>query len=316
MRSKHHRSDANEIERRNPSRENTDMPDPLIYHRQPPKLLPLYARALAPKHAVDSNEIALPCLSAELIGASTNNETLTRYEAICGFHSGLRVPATWPHVMAFPLQLKLLTDNHFPLPLLGLVHLRNTITQHRSIGRGEILDLRVRLGAQESTSRGLEFDLITETYSAGQLVWEESSINLSRRPETKNSNTTKKSPPPELERYPHTLSLTAPESIGRRYASVSGDRNPIHMHAVSARAFGFPKAIAHGMWSKAQALALLEQQKDWRSGPMRINCQFKKPLLLPGTAQLNWRTGESGWDYQLLNAKGNAPHLSGRIEWL
>ena len=88
------------------------------------------------------------------------------------------------------------------------------------------------------------------------------------------------------------------------------------MHATTARAFGFPKAIAHGMWSKAQALAMLEQQKDWRPGPVRISCQFKKPLLLPGTAQLNWRTGESEWDFQLLNAQGNAPHLSGRIEWL
>lgn len=292
------------------------MPDPLIYYRQPPSLLPLYARALAPKHNKESGETSLPELCAELIGAGTDKETLTRYEAICGFHPGIRVPATWPHIMAFPLHLRLLTDKRFPLPLLGLVHLRNTITQHRVIGRGEFLDLRVRLGAQERTSRGLEFDLITEAYSAGQLVWQESSINLSRVAETKNTSTKKKSPPPELERYPNTLSITAPEPTGRRYASVSGDRNPIHMHSVSARPFGFPKAIAHGMWSKAQALALLEQQKDWRSGPMRMSCQFKKPLLLPGTAQLNWRTGDSAWDFQLLNAKGNAPHLSGRIVWL
>ncbi len=291
------------------------MPDPLIYYRQPPKLLPLYAKALTPKNLKENGGIALPSVTAELIGASTDNETLTRYEAICGFRPGIRVPVTWPHVMAFPLQLKLLTDKRFPLPLLGLVHLRNSITQHRAIGRGEILDLRVRLGAQEHTSRGLEFDLITEAYSAGQLVWEESSINLFRGSGTE-STTAKKSPPPELEHYPNTVSINAPEPTGRRYAGVSGDRNPIHMHAVTARAFGFPKAIAHGMWSKAQALAMLEQQKEWRPGPVRISCQFKKPLLLPGTAQLNWRTSESGWDFQLLNAQGNAPHLSGRIEWL
>lgn len=291
------------------------MPDSLTYYRQPPSLMPLYAKALAPKQAATDNEIVLPPLSAELIGAQTDTTALDRYERICGFRPSLRVPATWPHVMAFPLQLMLLTDKHFPLPLLGLVHLRNTITQHRAIGRGEILDLRVRLGAQERTARGLEFDLITEGYSAGQLVWEESSINLSRGAEPK-STSTKKTPPPELERYPNTLNLNAPEPTGRLYASASGDRNPIHMHAVSARAFGFPKAIAHGMWSKAQALALLEQQKDWRPGPVRISCQFKKPLLLPGTAQLNWRTGESEWNFQLLNAQGNAPHLSGRIEWL
>ncbi len=90
------------------------------------------------------------------------------------------------------------------------------------------------------------------------------------------------------------------------------------MHALSARAFGFPRAIAHGMWSKARALALLENQKGWKDGPVRASCQFKKPpLLLPGNAMLNWQTGKDGWDFQLLNAKGDAPpHLTGRIDWL
>ena len=122
--------------------------------------------------------------------------------------------------------------------------------------------------------------------------------------------------PPTLEQYPNTEEMEAPESIGRQYAKVSGDSNPIHMHALSAKVFGFPRAIAHGMWSKAHALAILEQQNEWHSGPVKVSCQFKKPLFLPGTAQLNWRTGKSGWDYQLLNARGDAPHLSGRIEWL
>jgi len=97
---------------------------------------------------------------------------------------------------------------------------------------------------------------------------------------------------------------------------VSGDSNPIHMHALSAKAFGFPRAIAHGMWTKAHAIALLEQQEGWQSGALSVSCQFKKPLFLPGTAQLNWQTGEKGWDYQVLNAKGDAPHLTGRIDWL
>ena len=88
------------------------------------------------------------------------------------------------------------------------------------------------------------------------------------------------------------------------------------MHALSAKAFGFPRAIAHGMWTKAHALALLEQQEGWQASALSISCQFKKPLLLPGTAQLNWNTGETGWDYQVLNAKGDAPHLTGRVDWL
>ncbi len=171
------------------------------------------------------------------------------------------------------------------------------------------------LGNTVKSNRGVEFDLITEARSAGRLVWEEASTTLFRQPDSESKPSGKKAPP-QLERYPNTENLKAPESIGRQYARVSGDTNPIHMHALSARAFGFPRAIAHGMWTKAHALALLERQEGWKGGALSVSCQFKKPLLLPGTPQLNWQTGEKGWDYQVLNAKGDAPHLTGRIDWL
>ncbi|MCG7201613.1 hypothetical protein MD273_17895 [Marinobacter pelagius] len=291
------------------------MPNPLIFHHTPPPLVPLFAKALLPKQAGAGGEPEIPALEAHLLGASTITRQLRTYREVCGFGQHTHTPITWPHILAFPLHLKLLTEPEFPLPLLGLVHLRNTITQQRPIGEGESLDLTVGLANQQRTDRGIEFDLVTEARSAGTLVWEETSTNLFRRKHG-NSKPGAKPTPPELERYPETVTLKAPESIGRQYGSVSGDRNPIHMHALTARAFGFPRAIAHGMWSQARVLALLEQQEGWRDGALRVSCQFKKPLFLPGTAQLNWHTGEAGWDYQLLNSNGDAPHLSGRIDWL
>lgn len=291
------------------------MPGTLVYQDTPPALLPLYGKAILPKKSISGAEITLPKLSAELLCAHTSNDDLSQYERVCGFRPSNHIPITWPHILAFPLHLKLLTEKAFPLPLLGLVHLRNTITQHRAIGTGEALKLHVCLGEQERTSRGIEFGMITTASSAGTVVWEETSTMLFRQSEQRAESAEKKAPP-ALEQYPNTTEMKAPESIGRQYANVSGDSNPIHMHALSAKIFGFPRAIAHGMWSKAHALAIMEQQDEWRSGPVKVDCQFKKPLFLPGTAQLNWRTGKSGWDYQLLNARGDAPHLSGRIEWL
>ena len=290
------------------------MSEPLIYHSAPPSLLPLFGRALLPKQQKAGENTRIPDLQAELVGISTNTKALPQYLQVCGFKAGSKLPATWPHILAFPLHLKLLTDKRFPLPLLGLVHLRNSITQHRAIGSGENLDIRATLANQQMTNRGIEFDLITEARSAGKRVWEETSTNLFRMATQKAG--TPKSAPPELESFPFTELITAPEDIGRRYAKVSGDRNPIHMHALSAKAFGFPRAIAHGMWSKARILALLEQQGHWQGSAFTMSCQFKKPLLLPGKAQLNWQEKENGWDYQLLNASGSAPHLSGRIDWL
>jgi len=291
------------------------MTDTFIYRQSPPALLPMYARAVLPRPAA-SHDATIPALSARLLGAATNTQALTRYRKVCQFGNSSQVPLTWPHVLAFPLHLKLLTDARFPLPLLGLVHLRNSITQHREIGLGENLDILVRLGNQQRTRRGIEFDLITEAYCSGRLVWEETSVTLFRQPEQNPDREQSRTRPSEPPCFPNSLEVRAPENTGRQYAAVSGDRNPIHLHALTAKAFGFPRAIAHGMWSLAHSVALLEQQDGWKSGAMKVECQFRKPLLLPGKARLNWQNGTSGIDYQLLNDQGDAPCLSGQIHWL
>jgi len=283
------------------------------YHNQPPGLLPMYGKVLLPRRKQHGDPPTLPDLSAQLIGVATGGSGLERYRRVCGFERHRAVPATWPHVLAFPLHLKVLTDSSAPFPLLGLVHLRNRIIQHRPIGEGETLDLDVSLGEARKTSKGLEFDLITQAWSAGRLVWEENSTTLFRRPQSGSGKEPKK--PPQLETYANTCDVQASESTGRRYAAASGDRNPIHLHKLTARMFGFPRAIAHGMWSKARVLSLLEQQGAWKDGGFTIHCDFRKPLFLPGSAMLNWQAMAGRLDYQLLNSKGNAPHLSGHVEW-
>ena len=272
----------------------------------------MYGRALLPKGKQQDNT-TLPDLSAQLIGAATGGARLNRFRKVCGFERRRTLPATWPHVLAFPLHLKVLTDSSVPFPLLGLVHLRNRIVQHRPIGEGENLDLNVRLGQATKTSKGLEFDLITEASSAGRLVWEENSTTLFRQPDGGSGSTRKQ--PPQLEQFANTCDLEVPESTGRQYAKASGDRNPIHLYPLTARLFGFPRAIAHGMWSKARVLSLLEQQSEWKDSAFTISCDFKKPLFLPGNVLLNWQANGDGLDYQLLNGKGDAPHLSGRVDW-
>lgn len=286
------------------------MQSEIIYRNRPPGLWPLYGRALTHKHGADAT---IPELSAQLTGVRTDDDRLRRYRSICGFANQRTLPMTWIHILAFPLHLRLLTDSVFPLPLLGLVHLRNQITQWRPIATGECLDIRVALSDQTRTGKGLEFDLVTTAHSAGRCVWEERSTNLYRQPQKHSA--ARSGPPPELPYYPHLYPIQADESIGREYGRVSGDLNPIHMHKLSARAFGFPRAIAHGMWSKARCIAQLEQQPGWTTTPVTVACQFKKPFFLPGTAQLNWKGTGKEWPFQLLNASGDAPHLSGEVRW-
>ncbi|MEX0605130.1 MAG: MaoC/PaaZ C-terminal domain-containing protein [Marinobacter sp.] len=294
------------------------MRSPISYRTKPPSLWRLYGKALLSKRKVgDTREIVIPELGAKLVGVSSGASPLTRYQALCGFSSSGFLPIPWPHLLAFPLHLHLLTESAFPLPLLGLVHLRNRITHHRPINVGEPLDISVMLSGQVETARGLEFDLVTEVSSAGEMVWEETSTNLHRVsshsscPDTSPDKAKAKRPP--LEIFERSLPVTAAESIGRRYGKLSGDFNPIHMHALAAKTFGFPRAIAHGMWSMARCLALLENHGNTQSGPVTVTCDFKKPLFLPGEAQLNWQHNGNTLSYQLLNDRGDLPHLGGVI---
>jgi acyl dehydratase len=96
----------------------------------------------------------------------------------------------------------------------------------------------------------------------------------------------------------------------RAYAAVSGDRNPIHTSTVAARLFGFPRRIAHGMWSKARSLAALE-------GRLPVACtvdvSFKLPILLPSTVAFSAVQDTDGWHIALHDARTGRPHLVGSI---
>ena len=54
-----------------------------------------------------------------------------------------------------------------------------------------------------------------------------------------------------------TATWSLPEDLGRRFAKVAGDRNPIHMYWWTARLFGFRRPIIHGMWTLARCMAAL-----------------------------------------------------------
>ncbi len=189
------------------------------------------------------------------------------------------LPATYPHVLSFPLQMSLMSGDGFPFPLLGLVHLDNSITQHRPIGTGERLDLAVRAENLRPHPKGRAISLIAEARSGGELVWEETGTIL-RRGSGDPSAPAATGPEPLPDDVPATTQWRLGEDLGRRYAAASGDRNPIHMHRLSARALGFPRAIAHGMWSMARCLAQLEGRLP---DAFVAEARFQKPVLLPGT---------------------------------
>jgi acyl dehydratase len=281
----------------------------------PPGRLPLFARAgaaLIPGASklpfVGGGGRDVPDLTLTLKAVEINRERLAAYDNVCGFDLSDTLPATYPHILAFPLQLSLMTDPSFPFPAIGLVHIYNRITQHRPLRASERLSVRVWATAIEPHPRGRQFSLRTEARVGDELVWEEVSTNLRRGGGGSDDATG-----PEVKTVPD-LPITATwklrSDLGRRYGAVSGDVNPIHMHALSARLFGFPSAIAHGMWTKARCLAALEPRLP---AAYTVEASFRKPILLPAKVEFAEAEAEGGISFGVHDPRKGSSHLDGRI---
>lgn len=202
---------------------------------------------------------------------------LAAYRNVCGFSASSVLPPTYLHVLAFNLQMQLMTAKEFPFPLLGLVHLGNRIKVHRPLGGVNKVYIGVQASNLQPHAKGATFSLSTQVEDGLGVLWEEESTMLCREMKLEGAvalvDELLTTPMTEVTRF------QAPADIGRRYAKVSGDYNPIHLSGPSAKLFGFPKAIAHGMWLKARTLALLSNHLPLSN--LDIDVQFQKPVRLP-----------------------------------
>ncbi|MFF5338588.1 MaoC/PaaZ C-terminal domain-containing protein [Streptomyces sp. NPDC013181] len=242
----------------------------------------------------------LPAGRAHRPAAPAAPGPLAAYRRICGFAADGPLPLTYPHVLAFPSAMRLMTRRDFPLPVTGLVHTWIEIAAHRTLWAEDPLELTVYAGELAPHRRGTEVTVVTEARLAGELVWESRSGYLSRHA-TRAQEPPRADPPPLL---PAVAEWRLPGDLGRRYAAASGDRNPIHLHPLTARLFGFPRAIAHGMWTVARCLAATPDPAALRT----VRADFRAPVLLPATVTY----ATEGTAFQLrAGADGERVHLTG-----
>lgn len=231
---------------------------------------------------------------------------LTTYQRVCGFRVSDELPATYPHLIAFPLSMDLMTRLSFPFGVIGLVHVENAIERLRPVGADEILDMRVRTADLRPHDRGRQFDVVAEATVGGEPVWRSRSTYLHREGGGGSSSSSKR----RAEAPPASATWSVPGDIGRRYGAVSGDVNPIHLHPLSAKLFGFPRAIAHGMWVKARCLAAL----DGHLGEAYdVAARFKLPLPIPGKVAFSTAVDGGERSFAVNDARSGKPHLAGTI---
>jgi acyl dehydratase len=264
---------------------------------------------------------ALPKLCYALPSVALEANAVAAYRSVCGLAPAHGVPLIYPQLLTFPLATAFISSAECPWPALGTVHLANHIHQHQPLRVGDELRVEMRTGILMAHEKGQVFNLEFAVLRGNSLVWEATQSLLrigvaapSGKPYTSHFAASFASDTP----LSHQADFAVPADIGRRYARVSGDFNPIHLSAISARLFGFRKAIAHGLWTAARATAPLVPNHPLAQASLDV--EFKTPLFLPGQASL-WSTrtaparGTQGVAFEVRNAAGDRPHLRARLAY-
>lgn len=254
-----------------------------------------------------------PRIEATLAAVRPEPEHLARYAALCEGPQTDVVPIAYPHMLASGMHLAMLSSPAFPISVLGLVHVNNRIIRERTQDAAEPMALRSWLEGHRDTERGQEFDLETEGLAGRAVIWRETCTFLARRrgrPASRSiADKTRES---RIDKGTvASTSFAVPAGLGRRYASVSGDYNPIHLADVTARPFGFRKAIAHGMWSLARCAA--ELGEAGMMGQTMLDVAFRLPVYLPAWVTLESRAAAGAVDFALKDSSGNRLYLTGEL---
>jgi acyl dehydratase len=238
---------------------------------------------------------------------------LSAYARVCGFRLSDTLPATYPHVLVFPLAMRLMSAPDFPFPLVGLIHVANEITVTRPISTTDLLDFQIEASDLRPHDRGRQFDVVATASVGGIEVWRDVSTYLHKEtaPPSRPGSAPDAGNPTDTADTGGVVWRVGRE-VGRDYAAASGDRNPIHTSRVGARLFGFRGPIAHGMWTKARALAALEGRLP---DAYQVAVTFKRPIPLPSTVTFTTTPTPTPKGKTLTVQSGKGLHLIGSVDW-
>ncbi|MCH8559339.1 MULTISPECIES: MaoC/PaaZ C-terminal domain-containing protein [unclassified Nesterenkonia] len=222
-------------------------------------------------------------------------------ESFDGAHRAA-LPSVLVHIIGFPMQMALMSDGEFPLPLMGLVHVANEVEHLRPVRVGQPVQILVAAENLRPHRRGTQVDIKVTVLEQGadpanadsenaaetSVLWRSVSTYLSKGTQlgteisadsgstdvTRSDAELKSFVPPVK-----TASWRLGSEAGRAYAAVSGDYNPIHVSQLAAKALGMPAAIVHGMYCAGR---MLEGREPEGAGH-RWWIRFEAPVTLPGT---------------------------------
>jgi len=241
----------------------------------------LLLRALfkRPRHPLPTT---LPELSSAYRLDRLPLDQIARYRAAFGF-TGDGIPLTWWYLLAQRAHLATMLSPGFPFRIMGLVHMDNALRAQREPDPNQplLIETVLRL-LPPSSNRALRCLLETTGSADGAPVFACTSTYLIRRGTRSDAKEETNAAPQGGIIVRWSLDAAA----GRRYARLSGDWNPIHLHPWSARLMGMRAPIIHGMHTVATCCAALES--DTERHACAIDCRFRAPVALGSSVSLSF----------------------------
>jgi hypothetical protein len=280
-----------------------------------PGILPIYLKILFSRKKGFKPGDSFPDIKAVINNISINQEKLKAYREICELEDDGNLPILYPHVFTAPLHMAILSNKDFPIPLLGMLHYRNHLIQHRPIKSDEVLNVEVRLDEHRIVKQGFEFDYLITVKSGGEAVWNSITTYLKQGKFGKDFQIPQRGnliePISDAEKISDSV---IPKKIGKRYAKICSDYNPIHISKFMAKLFGFKRDIAHAMWATAYSIGKLKLQ-NYRK-PLRVDLAFKGPLFIERKSYVmrSVKNDITRFDYCI--EKNDKPCIIGKVSYV
>ncbi|MHA7175846.1 MaoC/PaaZ C-terminal domain-containing protein [Arthrobacter sp. Sr24] len=288
-----------------------------------PSLSKLYinAAAMAAKSKVVRSEpvVALPSRAVEVRGVRADLAKVTEFAHLMGEPARDVLPSGYLHALVFPVTMSVMVQDDFPLPLLGLIHLRNEVEHLAPVLFTD--ELLVRAWARDLVGHrsGTQVQLVAEIHNADgtELLWRGVSTYLAKGVFLPGLD----KPTPATDRVDFVPPVPTAQwrlgvDTGRAYAAVSGDFNPIHLSVLTAKALGLRRSIAHGMYAASRVLATVPQAKPHS---FSWDISFDSPMFLPATVSLevlDHRNDDGVWlssEFTAWNARSARKFFSGTV---
>lgn len=221
-------------------------------------------------------------------------------------------PLTYFYLIAQRAHLAAMLDKQFPWPILGMVHVANTMKWKGQFDpqAETTLQVRIELPANAANRKRVRPAYHVEFFQHNQCI-----LHCESMYQVGNGGKT----PPNRRMRNEEVDLTGWTQLdiwqldtasGRRYAKLSGDYNPIHLHPWLSRWFGFNQPIIHGMYSVARIQADIEHH--FKAPVRSMEVVFKRPLALPCEAVSHLQLTESTQPRMMVtDAQGKKSYLEG-----